>query len=322
MEGQRFGQWTVLDNFIMTDRGERKWLCRCSCGTERHVVERSLRSGSSTSCGCQRKMESGKSRGRDLRGMVFGELTVLDKSETPHKNGGTWWRCLCACGSEYEVPGTLLATGKRTHCGSRIHERKYRTVDISGKRFSSLVALYPTDQRDSRGFVIWHCRCDCGNTVDVSYNALLYTNVKSCGCRKKAHCQNLGDYLTYTDGTSIDMIRSKKVPTNNTTGHKGVYFIKGKYVAKIVFQKKAYYLGVYEEIQDAVQARKEAEEILFDGVSAYYDEFNAAARWDPVWAEANPVRIEVSQDEEKSLTVSIFPQLSDVVAHKGPKEHS
>ena len=40
------------------------------------------------------------------------------------------------------------------------------------------------------------------------------------------------------DGTSIDAIRSKKVPKDNTTGYKGVYLIRGKYVAKIVFQKK------------------------------------------------------------------------------------
>lgn len=41
------------------------------------------------------------------------------------------------------------------------------------------------------------------------------------------------------------MIRSKKVPTDNTTDVKGEYLIKGKYLAKIVFQKKQYHLGQY-----------------------------------------------------------------------------
>lgn len=34
------------------------------------------------------------------------------------------------------------------------------------------------------------------------------------------------------------MLKSKKIPTDNTTGYKGVYLIRGKYVAKIVFQNE------------------------------------------------------------------------------------
>ena len=49
-------------------------------------------------------------------------------------------------------------------------------------------------------------------------------------------------------GTSVAILKSKKVPTDNISGYKGVYFIRGKYVAKIVFQKKAYYLGAYDKI--------------------------------------------------------------------------
>ena len=48
----------------------------------------------------------------------------------------------------------------------------------------------------------------------------------------------------------MDALKSKKVPTDNTTGYKGVYLIRGKYVAKIVFQKKQYFLGTYENIED------------------------------------------------------------------------
>ena len=49
--GQVFGKWTVLGDPIKTEKGERKWLCRCSCGTKRYVLERSLLSGGSLSCG-------------------------------------------------------------------------------------------------------------------------------------------------------------------------------------------------------------------------------------------------------------------------------
>ena len=56
------------------------------------------------------------------------------------------------------------------------------------------------------------------------------------------------------------MLKSDKLPKNNTTGVRGVYRIWGKYVAKIVFQKKQYHLGSYDSLEEAALARREAEE--------------------------------------------------------------
>ena len=157
--------------------------------------------------------------------------------------------------------------------------------------------------------MVWHCRCDCGREVDVSYNDLLYSNVQSCGCRKKEHDKKLGALLIHVAGTSVDMIKSRKLPADNTTGHKGVYFINGKYTAKIVFQKKQYYLGSYDNPEDAARARREAEILLFDGTAEYYDRWQRRAACDPDWASANPVRILVGRDSAGELTVSYSPLL-------------
>lgn len=54
--------------------------------------------------------------------------------------------------------------------------------DISNQKFNRLTALYPTDKRDSDRSVIWHCKCDCGNEIDVSGKKLRQNNTKSCGC--------------------------------------------------------------------------------------------------------------------------------------------
>lgn len=171
-----------------------------------------------------------------------------------------------------------------------------------------LTALYPIRDRKDRRSVVWHCRCDCGNEIDVMYNNLVHCNMKSCSCRKKAHDKKLGNFLTHIDGTSVDMIKSKKVPSDNTTGYRGVYLIKGKYVAKIVFQKKAYYLGTYESTEQAAQARKEAEELLFDGVAAFYPKWERRAAEDPEWAKNNPVKILVSKDPQRGLSISFLPE--------------
>lgn len=311
LKGKVFGRWTVIGDYVLNAKGERKWLCRCACGTERYVVERSLKHGGSLSCGCIRKENAKKSVAHDLTGKQFGELVVLHVAEYQRKNGGVWWTCRCACGNEYDVPGSLLVTGRRTNCNNPIH-KKYFSKDISGQRFKMLTALYPLPERGRRGGVMWRCRCDCGNEVDVLYNHLVYCNMVSCGCKKAEHDQSLRNYLTHVDGTSIDILKSKKVPTNNTTGVRGVYFIKEKYVAKIVFQKKAYYLGSFRDFEDAVQARKEAEEILFDGVAEYYQRWKRVADNEPEWAEENPFQVFVEKNSRGGLQVTYLPDMDEM----------
>lgn len=307
--GQRYGRWIVLGETLKTSRGEVKWCCRCDCGTERFVLARSLLYGGSKSCGCLKNERALEVNAKDLTGRTFGELTVLRKAEHQRKNGGVWWLCKCACGEDYEVPGTLLITGRRTHCGGKSHKRNYASADIAGRRFSRLLALHPTEKRCAKGSVIWHCLCDCGNEVDVPYNWLVHSNMRSCGCQKKENDGKLQKHLTRIDGTSMDMLRSEKLFKNNTTGYKGVYFVRGKYMAKIVFKKKAYHLGFYNTIGEAVDARKKAEELLFDSTKEYYARWKVQAEEDPAWGEENPVRIFVSKDDIHGLSISFLPKL-------------
>lgn len=59
LTGRKFGEWTVIrrvENHI-TSTGQKytQYECECSCGTRRNVIGNSLRSGRSTSCGCNQK---------------------------------------------------------------------------------------------------------------------------------------------------------------------------------------------------------------------------------------------------------------------------
>ena len=105
------------------------------------------------------------------------------------------------------------------------------------------------------------------------------------------------------------MLKSTKIPKDNTTGYKGVYLVRGKYLAKIVFQKKQYVLGMYERIEDAAQARKDAEDVLFVGVAAHYEKWKARAQLDPNWAKENPIQVIVSQTDGHLKTL-LLPNLS------------
>ena len=59
-----------------------------------------------------------------------------------------------------------------------------RRVDITNKRFGSLVAI-SFKGTDHKGNAIWHCHCDCGNEVDVPSRYLLSGTKISCGCKTR-----------------------------------------------------------------------------------------------------------------------------------------
>ena len=56
--------------------------------------------------------------------------------------------------------------------------------DLTGQRFGRLVAVRLTDERRNNK-VIWECKCDCGNVVNVKSTLLIRGNTSSCGCLHK-----------------------------------------------------------------------------------------------------------------------------------------
>ena len=61
-------------------------------------------------------------------------------------------------------------------------------IDRSGKRFGRLLAIKPVGYSQTNR--IWECRCDCGNTVQVSGVSLGNGHTKSCGCLQREHKQH------------------------------------------------------------------------------------------------------------------------------------
>ena len=57
-------------------------------------------------------------------------------------------------------------------------------IDETGNRYGLLTVLYRgPNSKDGR--VQWHCKCDCGNEIDVIAKNLRSGNTKSCGCYKR-----------------------------------------------------------------------------------------------------------------------------------------
>ena len=58
-----------------------------------------------------------------------------------------------------------------------------REIDITGRRFGRLTALY-RDGWSNSWQSMWVCRCDCGKEVRVFKTNLMSGRSRSCGCLK------------------------------------------------------------------------------------------------------------------------------------------
>ena len=64
----------------------------------------------------------------------------------------------------------------------------------------------------------------------------------------------------YVDGTCLRQVLSNRVRSDNTSGYPGVYAKRSKWMARIQYKGKIYSLGSYPNKEDAIRARKQAEE--------------------------------------------------------------
>lgn len=256
LTGQRYGKLTVAGPTEQRKNGYTVWRCRCDCGGEVLLDTRRLRRETVTDCGCTSKTKPGQ---RDISGMRFGRLTAVEPTGEAVR-GSAVWRCRCDCGGEVRAPLRQLTAGYRKSCGCLGRPAKKNYV---GRRFGRLTVTAYAGKEN--GMHRWRCQCDCGKETVVGQTLLQTGKTKSCGCLQS---EIYRDNLKLIDGTSVTMLGAtmNRLIASNTSGHTGVYLNKksGKWVAQITFKGKTHYLGAYTELQEAVKARRQAEERLFE----------------------------------------------------------
>jgi len=141
--------------------------------------------------------------------------------------------------------------------------------DLTGMRVGKLTVVSLSDKRAPRGartVPLWECRCDCGNITYKATDILKNDEVSMCSdCAPLYAARKMRENAGYVGGTQLSRIQNTNSDSNNASGVRGVYYDprSGKYRARLRFQKKLLNLGTYESLEDAIKARKEAENRYF-----------------------------------------------------------
>lgn len=201
-------------------------------------------------------------------GQRFTRLEII--SETATRNGRRYAICRCDCGTVREFDIYSLFSGHTKSCGCMAMENLdlgRKATDLTNQTFGRLIAIMPVGVRNK--CTLWLCECSCtpGKTITVPARDLMTGNTTSCGCALSDHTRSLKDYNEQhhtVDGVFVPLLRQKIQP-NNKTGVKGVSISRDKkgrirYVANITVNNKRIYLGIFDKLEDAEKARKNAEE--------------------------------------------------------------
>lgn len=214
----------------------------------------------------------------DLLNQQFGYLTVI---ENMGKMDGRryYWKCRCDCGKEVVIEGSRLRNGNTKSCGCHkfdglkqynIQQSEKSKIDI-GTRFGKLVVIEdigfkPQYKGATKNRRWYKCKCDCGNIVECSGNALKDGHRSSCGCVMSKGEEAIQDLLIkhnilFKHDTTSDLCTL-------ATGHRLrfdfiIYNIDGTINRCIEFDGKQHQEGMmggvwsHEETYDVIHERDE-----------------------------------------------------------------
>lgn len=139
-----------------------------------------------------------------LIGKKFNLWKVIDRAEDYIHGKQRHVRYLCECSCDEKnrkvVHKHHLLKGTSKSCGC-LKKRPHPNAqeNLTGKKFNYLMVLehggyhkYPSGKTR----VMWKCKCDCGEILNVLSNNLKSGKTKSCGCWKEKSITTHGMYKT------------------------------------------------------------------------------------------------------------------------------
>lgn len=226
----------------------------------------------------------------NLIGRKFGKLTVWERAEDyivpKTKQHQFCWLCQCECGNQKVVRGSTLKNGKTTSCGC-VHKEVVKKIGIKNKKTNNydLSGEYGIGYTyNGRAFYFDLEDYDLIKDYSWSMDKAGYVIGSPSKNRKQIHLHVLimnpdskqdVDHINHNPSDNRkanlrNVTRSQNqmnvgLSRNNKSGVTGVHFdsTNEKWVAQIGIDRKRKNLGKFDNFDDAVKARKEAEKKYF-----------------------------------------------------------
>lgn len=225
----------------------------------------------------------------DLTDRTFGKLKVIEQAEDYIDSKGnhrSQWLCECECGNIIKVLGVYLKSRNTKSCGcmrkETIHKKlkkynRYEFVDDYVIGYTSKGEQFYFDLKDydkvkdicwwrrKDGYITGHLYADNKDKLVLLHQLILDfpDMVIDHICGK--HTRNDNRRSNLRKCTTSQNAMNKNEIINNTSGCIGVTWDKNnqKWQAEICANRKRIRLGRFKNFDDAVKARKEAEEKYF-----------------------------------------------------------
>ena len=218
------------------------------------------------------------SKFKDLTGQRFGYLTVIERAEDyalPSGRKCVRWLCKCDCGNDVIVFSNNLGRRPTLSCGCFAKEnmskvkKKYNTYDLSGEYgvgYTSKDEEFWFDLEDY-DLIKDYCWLIAADGYVASAKGVLFHNIvmgnKSIDHKNHKKYDNRKSNLRKASASQNQMNATKR--SDNTSGFTGVSWDKNKnkWIAYIAINGKQEYLGAFNKKENAINARKEAEDKYF-----------------------------------------------------------
>lgn len=204
----------------------------------------------------------------DVTGQRFGSLTVLAVSGKD-VHGNFMWLCQCDCGNKRVVGGYRLRSGHTKSCGCLQPEAARKASTVHGGRYLPEYSIWSAMIKRCGNSKADNYERYGGRGISVCESWLNFENFfRDMGSRPtlKHSIDRIDNDKGYSKdncrwATGVEQSANKRTPKNSSTGTKGVSFGKGigKYVAYISIDGKRTHLGCFETIEEAAEARHQAE---------------------------------------------------------------
>lgn len=120
-------------------------------------------------------------------GVPDSKIIVIKENSNRSKDGHVQWDCQCAiCGNYFTAIGKQIRNGntKSDGCYHKLRASEANIKDLTGQIFGRLFVEYMLPERKNNK-IFYHCKCNCGNEIDISAHCLTSGKTKSCGCLRK-----------------------------------------------------------------------------------------------------------------------------------------